>query len=308
MPQELILHHYPTSPYSEKVRLALGLKGLAWRSLEVGAVLPRPYTAPLTGGFRRIPILQIGADVYCDTQVIASELDRRFPQPSLFPAASEGMARMLGGWSDSRFFNAAMMVTLGGLGDDLPEAFIVDREAMAGSRFNIRRMREALAPMREQMRAQLGWIDSHLADGRSFVFGETPGWADINVYFNCWFLRHNCPRQAGLLDGFAHLPAWESRVAAIGHGAPTPIAGDEALAIAAAAQPESQACADPNEPNGLRPGEQVAVAADDYARDAVVGALVSSCAQHVALRLEHARVGATVAHFPRAGYNVTRAA
>jgi hypothetical protein len=30
---DIILHHYETSPYSEKVRLGLGLKGLAWGSV-----------------------------------------------------------------------------------------------------------------------------------------------------------------------------------------------------------------------------------------------------------------------------------
>lgn len=308
MQHELILHHYPTSPYSEKARLALGLKSLAWRSLEVSPILPRPYTLPLTGGFRRIPILQIGADVYCDTQVIAAELERRFPEPTLFPAASEGLARMLGGWTDSRFFIAAMMVTLGGLGDALPEAFIADREAMAGSRFNIRRMREALAPMREQLRAQFDWVETQLADGRAFLGGDAPGWADINVYFNCWFLRHDCPAEAGLLDAFEYLPAWERRVAAIGHGTPTAITGEDALAMAAAAEPETDARADPGEPSGLHPGEPVAVTADDYAQDRIVGVLVASSAQHVAVRLENEQVGATVAHFPRAGYNVTRLA
>ena len=29
---DIILYHYETSPYSEKVRLGLGLKGLAWGS------------------------------------------------------------------------------------------------------------------------------------------------------------------------------------------------------------------------------------------------------------------------------------
>ena len=29
---EIILHHYPTSAFSERVRLAFGMKNLAWRS------------------------------------------------------------------------------------------------------------------------------------------------------------------------------------------------------------------------------------------------------------------------------------
>ena len=60
---ELILHHYPESPFSEKVRAILGAKGLAWRSLQVPMIMPRPATAALTGGYRRIPVLQAGAEL-----------------------------------------------------------------------------------------------------------------------------------------------------------------------------------------------------------------------------------------------------
>ena len=35
---EFILHHYAMSPYSEKIRLALGLKRLAWRSVQISPV------------------------------------------------------------------------------------------------------------------------------------------------------------------------------------------------------------------------------------------------------------------------------
>ena len=39
---DIILHHYETSPYSEKVRLGLGLKGLAWGSVEIPVIMPKP--------------------------------------------------------------------------------------------------------------------------------------------------------------------------------------------------------------------------------------------------------------------------
>ena len=91
---ELILHHYDRSPFSEKVRLIFGLKRLEWRSVVQPMVLPKPALTPLTGGLRRIPVLQIGADVYCDTNLIAAELDRRFPDPPLFgPPAEAAMGR-----------------------------------------------------------------------------------------------------------------------------------------------------------------------------------------------------------------------
>ena len=75
----LILHHYDFSNFAEKARLMLGFKGLAWRSVEQPPILPKPNLAPLTGGYRRIPVLQAGADLWCDTRLIARELERRVP-------------------------------------------------------------------------------------------------------------------------------------------------------------------------------------------------------------------------------------
>jgi len=73
----VILHHYPLSPYSEKARLAMGLKGLSWHSVEIPVWTPRPKLTPMTGGYRRTPILQIGADFYCDTLLILAVLDKQ---------------------------------------------------------------------------------------------------------------------------------------------------------------------------------------------------------------------------------------
>jgi glutathione S-transferase len=59
---QVILHHYPLSPYSEKIRLALGLKDVTWSSVDIPIWTPRPKLTPMTGGYRRTPILQVGAE------------------------------------------------------------------------------------------------------------------------------------------------------------------------------------------------------------------------------------------------------
>ena len=73
--QDLILHHFDASPFAEKVRLILGFKGLAWRSVQIPMAMPKPDVVALTGGYRKTPLLQIGADIYCDTALIARVLD-----------------------------------------------------------------------------------------------------------------------------------------------------------------------------------------------------------------------------------------
>ena len=60
---ELILHHYPSSPFAEKTRLMLGYKSLAWKSVIIPMIMPKPDVVALTGGYRKTPILHIGADI-----------------------------------------------------------------------------------------------------------------------------------------------------------------------------------------------------------------------------------------------------
>ena len=87
-----ILHHYDFSPFAEKVRLALGLKGIHWRSVIAPSFMPKPDLVALTGGYRHIPVLQVGADVFCDTRTILRELDRRVPSPPLIRAETAGVS------------------------------------------------------------------------------------------------------------------------------------------------------------------------------------------------------------------------
>ncbi|MBC8007982.1 MAG: glutathione S-transferase N-terminal domain-containing protein, partial [Prolixibacteraceae bacterium] len=77
---EIILHHYPESPFAEKIRLILGFKRLTYRSVLVPMMLPKPDVLALTGGYRRAPIMQIGSDIYCDSALIADVLERIHPE------------------------------------------------------------------------------------------------------------------------------------------------------------------------------------------------------------------------------------
>src|ERR1700754_5213131 len=84
---EVILHHYLTSPYAEKVRKALGIKRLAWRSVTIPVIMPKPDLMPLTGGYRKTPVRRIGADIYCGTQLMRREVERPLAEPSLSPGS-----------------------------------------------------------------------------------------------------------------------------------------------------------------------------------------------------------------------------
>jgi hypothetical protein len=91
---------------------------------------------------------------------------------------------------------------------------------------------------------------------------------------------------------------------AVGHGRREEMPAEEALAIAAKASPETLAGDDPNDPNGRKVGDSVAVVPDDYGKVEVFGEIVSLSAQHIAIRRVDERVGEIVVHFPRAGFLV----
>jgi glutathione S-transferase len=305
---EIILHHYPASPFSEKVRLTLGLKGLAWRAVEQPNIMPKPELLPLTGGYRKIPVMQIGADVYCDSQCIVRELERRFPKPSVHPGG-EATSWAFAVYSDRVLFMATVVLIFGMMGDQVSPEFAEDRTKLMGpgQRFDPAQMKAAVPLMRESLRAQLHWLESQLADGRAFLTGAAAGLADFTVYHPIWFLGSYYPPAGEILKAYPRVAAWKERVRAIGHGTMKPMERAEALEVARNAEPETAPVADPAEPNGLKPGDIVTVMADDYGRDPIRGTLVTSSANEIALRRSAPEVGDVVVHFPRVGFVALRA-
>lgn len=294
-----ILHHYDTSPFSEKVRLTFGIKKLAWRSVLTPNMMPKPDLIPLTGGYRRAPVMQIGADVFCDSQVILAEIERRAPGADSW----RGISSMVNLWADRLFFQASVAVIFGELGDKVPADFIKDREKLSGGTFNIAAMKAAAGPMRGQWRGHAAWIDDALAQAGDFLSGDTPGLIDVAAHMNIWFASQAASHLAGpLLAGMDRVIAWRDRLDTIGHGTRVEMSGAEALAVAKAAQPENFIAHDAADPSGLTPGAAVVVMADDYGRDPINGTLVAANRDRVVIARDTPDLGALHLHFPRAGY------
>lgn len=298
---EILLHQYDNSPFSEKVRVCLGIKGLAWGAVDQPVIMPKPQLLPLTGGYRRIPVMQIGADIYCDSVLIVRELERRFPAPSLFPDGNPGLAHALALWTDRSFFQAAVAVIFGNLAEHVDPAFIADREALSGQPFDTARMRLAIPHMEAQLRAHVALIAEQLADGRAFLGGAAPGLADANAWYNLWFIQNAFPPASTVYTDNAVVAAWTQRVIAIGHGARSEVSAEAALEVARTASPASSEVA-PRD--AALAGKPVTVSADDYGRDPVTGVLVGSSDHHVAIRREVEGLGEVVVHFPRIGFVV----
>ncbi len=304
---DLILHHYPTSPFAEKVRVAFGIKKLAWKSVQIPVIMPKPDLMPLTGGYRKTPVLQVGADIYCDTQLIMLELEKRAPQPPLLPPGRAGEARALAMWVDRNIFWPAVGVVMGAIGDKLPEAFHKDRCAFSGRSFDVARLKEAAPFAAEQTYAQLVLAEEMLADSRPYLMGAAPTLADCALYNPVWFLKERLGAGKAVppLDRLPRIIAWSERMKAFGGGTPSDLAPAEALDIARAAAPAATSV-DANNPSGLEAGQTISITPDDTGKVPVTGVLVGLAADRISLQRNDARVGDVVVHFPRAGYVVTR--
>jgi len=300
---DLILHHYANSPFSEKVRIAFGIKQLAWKSVLIPNIMPKPDLMPLTGGYRKTPVLQVGADIYCDTQLIMMEIEKRAPKPPLLPVGQEGEARALAMWIDRNIFWSAVGVVMGAIGDQLPEAFKKDRTEFSGRPFDSDKLKAAVPMARDQTYAQLAIAEQILRDGRPYLLGAAPSLADCALYNPVWFLQVRMGQGAtpAPLDRLPKLVAWSERMKAFGSGKPAEMAAQEALDIAKAATPEA-AKVDEADPSGLKAGHKVSVVPDDTGKVPVSGTLVGLAADRISLIRSDPRVGDVVVHFPRAGY------
>jgi glutathione S-transferase len=297
---ELILHHYDISPYAEKIRLIMGLKQLAWRSVQIPVVMPKPDLTALTGGYRLTPVLQIGADIYCDTKVIARRLERERPTPTLYPRGYAASGRGLAFWGETLF----MDVVLIGFGMGIfPPDFVADRQKMVPGGVPEGFARTLIPSKFDEIRAKVTLIEEQLADGRTFLLGDEASLADFAVYHPLWAVR-NFPPSQRLFDQLRALPGWMERVGAFRYGTPSEMSGGEAVAVARAAQPDTKPAIDPGDLNGRKVGDRIQLFPEPYGRDPVSGELVFADAHEIALRRTDERAGEVVVHFPREGFLV----
>jgi glutathione S-transferase len=305
---EPILHHYPQSLFSEKARAMLNARGLAWRSVIIPMIMPRPDTIPLTGGYRRTPVLQVGADIYCDTAVIAAWLDDKGEGPTFFPAASRLAAQTLARWVDTELFWAAVTLRFqpanaGAFFSDAgaAAAFAADRAAFSQGATIRRIPLEEAAPRYSLF---LDELEAQLADGRAYLFG--PEWtiADFSAYHVLWFV-HAGGAMAADLAARPAAKAWFGRMRLFGAAPGAEMSGQEALEVAAASAPAPLA-GGASDLADIPLGALVDVGPTDYGVMPSRGELINCDISSIVIRREHERTGVVHVHFPRHGFGVNR--
>ncbi len=303
---DIILHHYPTSPFSEKIRLVLGYKKLAWKSVVIPAIMPKPDVVALTGGYRKTPFLQIGSDVYCDSALICDVLEHLQPAPTLYPPQQRGLARILAQWADSTLFWAAMAYNLqakgaaamfAGAPPEVAKAFGADRAAMSAGMTRLR-PGDASAAYKSYLRRI-----ANLLEGQNFLLGSAPCVADFAAYHPLWFSRVRVPVMAGVLDATPLVLAWMDRMAALGQGQMERFSSTEAIAVCAAST-AAQARSDAffQDEHGIPLGSRVTVAAENFGQETTEGELLAATRTRYTLRRLDPRAGTVQVHFPRVGY------
>ena len=307
---DLILHHFTTSPFGEKIRLALGYKQLAWKSVLIPPIMPKPDVVALTGGYRRTPVLQVGADIFCDTALICDVLEHLHPTPSLYPEPVKGLARVLAQWADTTLFWTLIAGPkpaehfYGGM-PGAAQAFAQDRDAMIGSMVRPRAP-DASAAARSYLRRL-----NNMLQEQDWLTGAVPSVADFAVYHSLWFTRIRSPIEADSLQHLGALAQWMERMQAIGHGDMQGFDSALAIAVAAAAQPAvpgSGLLRDSafQDDHGIALGSAVRIRAESFGAEETEGTLVAATRTHFSLRRVDRRAGTVHVHFPRIGYVLTK--
>jgi glutathione S-transferase len=268
--------------------------------------MPKPDVLALTGGYRKTPFLQIGADVYCDTALMCEVLEHLQPQPTLYPEASKGVARVLAQWADTTLFWAAMAYNLSPKGaaalfaDAPPEAakaFSADRGAMSAG-MTRSRPGDATAAYKSYLRRL-----AHMLEQQDFLLGSAPCVADFAAYHPLWFTLHRVRVMADILQATPSVLAWMDRMAAIGHGQVEKFSAAQAIEACAASTPLALAADSVfQDEHGIPLGSTVTIGAETFGQEPTEGVLLAATRTRYTLRREDPRAGVVHVHFPRIGY------
>lgn len=297
---DVILHEYALSPFSEKVRRVLAYKDIAYRSVDQPLMAPKPDLTPLTGGYRRIPVLQIGADIYCDTALIIRRLDELQPAKPVIPKGQEGLAAMIEDWADHRVFMHVVPPVVTALADALPEGFFEDRSAMTPG-FNKDALIGAAPAAFEQTGHVLNYLEAQLKQS-PYVLGGDFTIADA-ACFHCIKFLKNDPSNEAVIATRPAVAAWLKRIEGFGSGRAEAMPAAEALIIARDAEPVDIDGSNVTDTK-YAVGDAVTIIADDYGRESTTGNVLRIRQNEVTVLRDDATLGSIAVHYPRAGYRI----
>lgn len=301
----MILHHYGVSPYSEKIRCLFGYTDMAWQSMVVAPLPPRPELDPLVGGYRRIPVAQIGADLFCDSNLIAEEISTLAGNPQLGLVNCAAEIQSFVQHTEQTVFMAVVqsVVPKSALAMLLPRYWPWQILKLMRDRAKVAKTSKAPRLSKtERTDALLHFCDG--IDARTtnsdFLFGDTPTIADFAAYHVVWFA--DLTRPGKLLHDRPHALAWQARMHAFGHGEMAKIKPAQVFQAARESEPRQITKAQRHHDDI---GASVVVRPNDYAREGVTGQLVGADADRWIIARHTDRFGTLHVHFPARGYELS---
>jgi glutathione S-transferase len=323
--EPVILYRYDTSPFSHKIDNVLSLKTISHEKVDVSPMLPRPEITDYLGvSYRRIPILAIGNDVYCDTSLIVSALERRFPPSkgfgTIFPVSKNGGSADTGLIKAFSKFYADNVLFPPATGlipwDRLPEAFIADRSKLRGSTIDMKAMKANIPNVQSLISSHLLLVEEQLSDSREWLFNTvSPSLADISVHFV--FAWSRSFKGTDTLFDTKRVPftlQWLDRLTKLikkhrqSQNPPAKLKGEDAATKITSSIHESYDVVgfDTTEASrlGFAIGDTVQVAPEDTGRNyPTVGKLVALNREEITLEVQGSK-GLIRCHFPRLGFFV----
>lgn len=202
------------SPYVEKVRAALAIKGIAFETVEVPYLDRKELVA--RSGQVAVPVLEWDGEVVADSGRILAFLEGRKPTPALFPPEAAGLCEMLSEWLDNdledkifRLAAPAVEAWQRARGAEQAAMWRYVRERKFGPGCVDRWRSEAEEHWRA-LQPHLERLDRALA-GKEFLLGPLTA-ADCSLYGQMFFLGH----AREIPEGFPNLRAHYARMKALG--------------------------------------------------------------------------------------------
>jgi glutathione S-transferase len=279
----------------------LGYAGLRWESVTVREMPPRPELYRLAGGYRRVPVAQIGADVFCDSRAIAVEIARMSGRTDLSLEDCDPEVRAYANRAESEFLLACLGSAFGKnmIKKMLKMFSVLDFFRLTWDRIDMVQKSSLDMPSGKQAKAR---VREHLEqmgkrlEGR-FLFGDQPTIADFAAYHGAWYIRDLA--ELDLIDDYPAVIAWMDRIKAFGHGTMTERSAVQAIELATEQQPRPL-------PSGRQDeewiGQPASIAPSDYWKEPVKGVLVGTSAHSWILERRLTASSTVHVHFPKQGF------
>ena len=302
---EFILHHYWPSPFAHKIRLAFGLAEVEWNSVEIPRIPPKPNLMPLTAGYRRTPVLQIGADVFCDTQNIICAIGNEGFKERLFPEGCMNKALVFSSWIDDTVFELAARIVITNSINAAPKEFIQDRGDLYFEKgWSQEKLYQKLPSVILQLDAKLKIIDDILGEG-SHIFSSKLSYADISVGYLIWFIRGRWNEGAKILSKYKNLLRVEEEINNLNYKNCKDMRSSEALELANKLTPKSPNGVNSNVYSHLEIGQNVRIKPSGESSDPIVsGDLRYLDSMTIAINHYSVEAGNVAIHFPVSGYEI----